>query len=250
MPPADHVTARTALSIAGHRVELTISVPRGNTTAKSLLPILRPLTDRIVDIAIERSLAEGRPISCKAGCGACCRQLVPISGTEAVRLSELVDELPEPRRTEIRARFAAAHEKLAQAGLVERLDAAPGQGKEALRSLGLDYFAVGVPCPFLEDESCSIYDERPHACREYLVTSPAEHCARPARDTVECVKMPGNPSVGLGWADTDPAAKTMRWVPLIRSLDWAPRHAHELPRRPGPDLVKTAFSRLTGDAID
>jgi Fe-S-cluster containining protein len=38
-----------------------------------------------------------------------------------------------------------------------------------------------MPCPFLEDESCSIHPDRPLVCREYLVTSPAELCAGPRR---------------------------------------------------------------------
>ncbi|MEO8777051.1 MAG: YkgJ family cysteine cluster protein [Rhodanobacter sp.] len=34
------------------------------------------------------------------------------------------------------------------------------------RQLGIDYLRQGVACPFLEQESCSIYDERPLACRK------------------------------------------------------------------------------------
>ena len=41
-----------------------------------------------------------------------------------------------------------------------------------MRILGREYFQLGIPCPFLEEESCSIYHDRPITCREYLVTSP------------------------------------------------------------------------------
>ncbi len=41
------------------------------------------------------------------------------------------------------------------------------------------YFHLGIACPFLEDESCSIHADRPISCREYLVTSPAVNCADP-----------------------------------------------------------------------
>ena len=49
---------------------------------------------------------------------------------------------------------------------------------------------MGVPCPFLEDESCSIHPERPLVCREYLVTSPAALCAGPTQEGVTPVAVP------------------------------------------------------------
>lgn len=41
--------------------------------------------------------------------------------------------------------------------------------------------------PFLEDDACSIHPHRPSVCREYLVTSPAEHCAELGRKLVKRV---------------------------------------------------------------
>jgi Fe-S-cluster containining protein len=250
MSNADTITAQTTLTIAGERVALEVTVPRGNARPAVLLPILRPLADRIVDIAVRRSEADGKPISCKAGCGACCKQLVPITATEAVRIDQVVAEMPEPRRTEVRARFASAEERFKQAGLLETLDGPPLRGKENLRQFGLTYFAAGVPCPFLEAESCSIYPERPLACREYLVTTPAERCARPTGEAIECVPMPGKPSNALSWAEKPDGADRPGWVPLVRALAWSDRHRQTLPKRPGPTLLKSAFSHLTGGGID
>ena len=58
------------------------------------------------------------------------------------------------------------------------------------REVSTGYFALGVACPFLEEESCSIHAERPLVCREYLVTSPAERCAGPAQEGVTPVAVP------------------------------------------------------------
>src|SRR5262249_44693347 len=129
-------------------------------------------------------------ISCKAGCGACCRQLVPISEVEARNIGELVNSLPEPRRSQICARFAEARHRLEKAGLLEKLLHPENWPKDERQATGTWYFEQGIACPFLEKESCSIYADRPIACREYLVTSPAEHCAHPSAETVRCVKMP------------------------------------------------------------
>ena len=49
------------------------------------------------------------------------------------------------------------------------------------------YLGLELACPFLEDDACSIYAERPSACREYLVSSPKELCARPLTEPVQAV---------------------------------------------------------------
>lgn len=48
----------------------------------------------------EQAAAGGRVVSCRKGCGACCRQLVPLAWSEAYQPGELVNALPEPRRTD------------------------------------------------------------------------------------------------------------------------------------------------------
>ena len=88
----------------------------------SLLPILHTLSDAVQNGVAEALESGGKRISCRSGCGACCRQLVPITEIEARRIAELIDSLPDPRGTEIRARFAAAVRRLDEAGLRERLE--------------------------------------------------------------------------------------------------------------------------------
>jgi Fe-S-cluster containining protein len=53
----------------------------------------------------------------------------------------------------------------------------------------MEYFSKGIPCPFLEDESCSIHENRPLICRQYLVTSPASHCRKPSAETISRVPL-------------------------------------------------------------
>lgn len=233
--PASTVTGNLELSIAGKRLQLELSVPRGPTRPVRLLAHFRALADTVVDIA-----CEGKSISCTKGCGACCRQLVPISAVEARRLRELLDELPEPRAAEIRARFASARERLAEAGLLEALLDPQRIGDEQAQAFGLEYFAHGIACPFLEDESCSIHRERPIACREYLVTSPAAHCARPTADTVERVAMPAK--VASAVRKLQPPT----WVPLIVAPEWADAHPDDSAPRPGPEIMGEFFGALSG----
>ena len=230
--------------MAGERLRIEMRVPAGRTRPAALLPLFRTVADEVVGIATKAAAAAGQTISCTKGCGACCRQLVPISAIEARRIRELVDQLPEPRRSEIRARFASATARLDAAGLLAALRA-PGEYTGAeLRALGLQYFAQGVACPFLEDESCSIHAERPVACREYLVTSLAEHCAQPSADNVTRVKVPAK--VARAVRELEPAAASdgVGWVPLIVALEWAEAHPDRSQPRSGQELAREFFTRL------
>jgi Fe-S-cluster containining protein len=240
--PGAVATATIRLSLGGEPVGLEVSVPAGPTHAGQLLPVFQGLTDVVVGVAVRAAKRAGHAISCQKGCGACCRQLVPLSESEARAVARLVEALPAPRRAEVRARFAAAGRRLAAAGLAEQLRHPGPATREALRPLGL-------ACPFLEDESCSIHPDRPLACREYLVTSSAEACARPTAETVRTVPLPAGVAAAVRAVDRQPAAGGAGWVPLVLALEWAAEHPEEPPARPGPALLQEVFARLAGKAV-
>src|SRR4051812_28384908 len=122
MPDAPEFISGTAdLSLAGYQLKIQMEVPTGRKRPIHLLPLFNSVANALIDVAETMVAEQGRSITCKKGCGACCRQLVPISLSEAHRLRELVNELPEPRRSEVRARFSAARARLAETGLLELL---------------------------------------------------------------------------------------------------------------------------------
>ncbi len=103
MPTPEFLTANLMLSLSGERVRVEMTVPSGAVGLREILPACRSLTEAIVASAEKAEAAEGRHVSCRKGCGACCRQLVPISEVEARQIRDLVDDLHEPRRSEVRA---------------------------------------------------------------------------------------------------------------------------------------------------
>jgi hypothetical protein len=105
----------------------------------------------------------------------------------------------------------------------------------------LSYFRAGVPCPFLEDESCSIHPNRPLACREYLVTSPAANCDNRTAGAVKCVPIPAR--VGSAVRSIDKTTSS-GWVPLVLALEWAGRHGEDRPVRPGPDWLRELLEKI------
>jgi len=245
MPDQDQLTASAVLSVCGTKIELDIAVPSGPTVPSRLLPVFRAIADAVVAAAVEEAEGAGLAISCRRGCGACCRQLVPISRLEARQLAKLVDEAEGKRKLELVTRFERARETLQTAGLLSKLQSTEGMTAEERTQLGLEYFRQRIACPFLEEESCSIYSERPIACREYLVTSPAQNCANPSPKTVKCVSVPLEVSKAVRSFDAE-ERDADRWVPLTLALDWAGTHRESETSRPGAELIRELFSKLTG----
>lgn len=240
------VEINVKFKVSGTSIEARLPVPTGPTRPVELLPILHGLTNIVMDIATKEAEAGGEQISCKKGCGACCRQLAPVTGFEARRLRDLVDEMPEPRQSQVKARFADVKERLQKAGLYDKLLSPEKFTDAEIRPLGLEYFQQGIPCPFLEEESCSIHPDRPIKCREYLVTSPAENCSKPTPESVHCIELPGKVSDAAFRIDLKPDARMVGWVPISLALDWAESHPDDSIPKAGPDLLRDVFNELTG----
>lgn len=241
----DHVTVRAGMKVWDDDVEMEMTLPAGPARLESLLPAFQRIADGLVSLGAERAGAEGRTVSCRKGCGACCRQIVPISEVEARRIGRVVDEMPEPRRAEIRARFQRARERLAEAGLLSKLENRESFLEGEFASVGLAYFHLAIACPFLEDESCSIHADRPISCREYLVTSPASNCADPKPGIIDRVELPAMVWTALARAGSSgPPGRFPAWVPLVLAPDWASEHPDESEPRPVEDLVRGVFTEL------
>ncbi|MCC6128911.1 MAG: YkgJ family cysteine cluster protein [Acidobacteria bacterium] len=222
-PAFRHLSAR--LSVSGEPVQLELEVPAGPVHPVRLLPSLQAAANAFVDAAEKAVQRAGLSVSCQKGCGACCRQLVPIAPSEARALALLVEELPDERRKRVLSRFQDAGTALEGAGLRRTLLPGPDLTKETSREVGLSYFHLRIACPFLEDESCSIHPDRPLACREYLVTSPSGLCADPAPERIETVPMPVKLSTGLQRVSR--SWEGQAWLPLVLALEWVEEHPEE-----------------------
>jgi hypothetical protein len=116
---------------------------------------------------------------------------------------------------------------------------------EELDPINQSYYALKIPCPYLEDEMCSIYESRPSACRELLVTSPAELCQDFVRNPVTPlpVSMRITSILGLVWGtltDSPP-----RLIPLPVALEWVERHEEESQRTwPGSSLLDQVLDHM------
>ena len=240
------VSGQITLSMNGAQIEMQMTVPAKPVKPMRMLPIFQAMASSFVDTSIEEIEAQGKKISCKAGCGACCRQAVPLAEIEAYQIAELVENMEEPRRSEIKQKFAEACRHFHETNWFERMDEYSKLSHEERQTVVLEYFYDGIPCPFLENESCSIHAVRPLACREYLVTSPAENCAKPSADTVDLVKLMVQPSKILRETARSENLQKINFVPLIRALEWARDFPEKMPEKKGTEWVTDFVEKLTG----
>lgn len=238
------VTGKVQISLFGSPVEMEMTVPAKPVKPRRMLPIFQAVTSSFVDLGVSEVEKQGEKISCKAGCGACCRQPVPLAEIEAFQLAELVENMPEPRRGEIKRRFAEGVRRFNDNKWFERMEHYPEMTTKERQEIIMEYFYEGVACPFLEDESCSIHPNRPLSCREYLVTSPAENCARPTADTIKQIKFKLRPSLTLLEIVPSKNMSKSFFVPMIQALEHAEKYNDNTDEKTGVTWMAEFFRNL------
>src|SRR5205085_130463 len=123
-------------------------------TAAEAFGLLEEARERLTLPVLQDLERAGQTISCRAGCSACCRQLVVVSPLEAIAIGEHVRRLPPATRRKLEE----AHRRHAQtisrrpalARQLGRFRAAAGylETGEA-DTLEKAYWAEQLPCPFL-----------------------------------------------------------------------------------------------------
>lgn len=250
--PNQTATVRIALHVLGERITVEATRPADPARLDELLPFLRAIDDAVVDQAVRHAEKDGHKVSCQKGCSACCRaQPVPVTPPETYALLRLVESFPEPRSTTVRQRFAERVQRLRAAGLADHyLQRDPTLGLAAAREIAERYFALGLVCPFLEEDACSIYADRPFVCRQYLVTSPAELCSDLFHNPVRQVKMP-IAAAGASLRTTEAVLGTPQYtVPLVLALEYAEAHRAELEQTHAAAPVAERWVKAMFDKAD
>jgi hypothetical protein len=125
-------------------------------------------------------------------------------------------------RAVVEQRFSRACRALEEART--RTSGASPDDREAVP---LAYFEQAVACPFLEDESCSIHRHRPSVCREYLVTSPAEHCDLRTKKPIARIPVAVRLREALARLTANLLDGSFEVIPLPMALEWATAHHEE-----------------------
>ena len=231
MPAARRI--ELVLRIDGEPLPVSAPQPPARGRLDELLPAMQAIDNAAIGHAIRKAEAAGKQVTCAKGCSACCRaQPVPVTPPEAHALLLLVEAMPAARRREVEARFADRVARLREAGLADGfLHRDPALDADGARTLARDYFALGLVCPFLQDDACSIHPQRPFVCRQYLVTSDPALCADPFANPVDVVPMPLQAATAMLSAAAQTMATPQHTVPLTLALEHARAQREALRQR-------------------
>lgn len=236
--------------IGGRSVAIELTVPSKPVKPQRMLPVFQGMSDLFVEMGEKAARAAGEKSSCRKGCAACCRQPIPLAEIETHRIAELVESMSDPQRTEIKKRFENAWHHFAEIGWFDRLDTAAYASGEERQRLAAEYYYENVSCPFLENESCLIHENRPLVCREYLVTSPAEYCFTLSGEKIKLLSLPAKPSETVRQiTNSENLNRVVNFVPLVLALEWTKRYPDEFPENTGEQWMAKFFTSLTKSEI-
>lgn len=240
--------AKVHLRVLGRDREVVSHVPSGNAAVTALLPLAREIVAAVTSAAEEDAATRGERASCAKGCAACCRQMVPVSAVEASALVAWIERQPSARQARVRKRFASAITRLEEGGL---LDARAPKGRSALAvsaspegsawdRAAKAYLALQVACPFLEEEVCGVYADRPMACREYAAITTPAWCGE---DTERVRTLPRPVYLGEALAATEAALNggDGMQIPLVLALEWVKVHGARVQRVHDTEKMFHAF---------
>lgn len=172
---------RLVADVFGEGVELVISVKEERARLADIVPLARAVSSKITGKVGEIVQLSGATIPCGKGCSACCNYLVPLALPEVFRLREEVLQMPLVRQLLIEQGCLSAARRILDKeppALFSELRSAGSadSAAELLSTASRWYSDFELACPFLYRCMCTIYEERPMACREYSVTCCSRAC--------------------------------------------------------------------------
>ena len=161
------------IHVYGKPLRFRIGVRDWETPMSALVPVARVICDELLNAALDDHLfSKKETISCRKGCAACCSYLVALSMPEVFRLRQEFSQMPADDRIPIlKSCVYAARKILKQENTGPHINEYSG-----LQQISDWYMGLNLQCPLLKNGLCSIYDQRPLACREYFVQSPPDWC--------------------------------------------------------------------------
>lgn len=182
------------LDILGKELNFSFDVGQEQARLADIVPLARTICTKITQVVVESIRSEGGRIPCCKGCASCCGPyLVPLSIPEALWLKEEISAAPSDRHESMfKACLLASQRILSQKppeSFIDKTKKLSHANPVDLNLVSDWYSSFKLPCPFLNKNECTIYEQRPLACREHFVNGSSEVC-RGRQGIAEVVKMP------------------------------------------------------------
>lgn len=145
----------------------------------------REQNKEIMSKLIKDAKLRGEYVTCHIGCSFCCVEQIKASLQECETIVYYLYKHERALRSFLRE-YPQWHSELSRhEAIIEKLSqlfnetVQSGFSEESTRAYvqqGTVYASLNIPCPFLEDSKCLIYEVRPYVCANLVATTPAEWC--------------------------------------------------------------------------
>ncbi|OQA02503.1 MAG: hypothetical protein BWY69_01056 [Planctomycetes bacterium ADurb.Bin401] len=168
---------RFETKIFGKTLDFSINVTGQEATLSDIVPAARKISDKIICAIMQGLNEDGINVPCRKGCCSCCSSLIPMPIPEVFRMREELLSMPNKSSNRIlRRSINSAVRILKKTNRSEYLKDFSKPGKNSLNDLNKWYGELHEVCPLLSGGVCMLYEQRPIACREHIVTGTAEMC--------------------------------------------------------------------------
>ena len=210
------------LDILGKMASFRIGVAQGQAGLADIVPLARTFSTKLVLMVLDRLREDGEVVPCRKGCSACCSYLIPLSVPEVFCLREEFLTMPAKHKTAVlQACFDTAKTILDKRLREFGIDELAKKQQLQIGRLSKWYAGFKLSCPFLSDGLCMIYEQRPLACCEHIVTGSAVSCGAEETNEPEVVRMPVSVLEALGQLTAVLESSEIEAVMLPLALPWA-----------------------------
>ncbi len=167
------------------------SFPR-TLTVDDAVRITAHLHDEMDEFASARAEAARRalrPLACKAGCNACCEELVMVFRPEAVRVARWLELAGNAAAKQaFLAAYPAWKARVGDASARHAAVFASGDDA-AFLAVHVEQWQKRILCAFNQGGKCTVYPVRPLLCRDAHAIGTADHCAGDDTSGIPPVRM-------------------------------------------------------------
>lgn len=227
------------LTVEGKTIPFAINVTAENATLADIVPAARKLSSKIAIAVRERITENNQSVPCQKGCSACCSSLIPLSVPEVFRLSEEFLAMPSERSNHLLRNCIATAEKiLSKAKRTACMESFSKNAKTGTSQINKWYGDLKLACPFLCENLCVLYEERPLACREHIVTGSSDSCQNGRKCRPNVAAMPVSVLEAMGQLASELEGTDVEAIMLPFSLAWVQDNIDRAERRwPAKDMV-------------
>ena len=212
------------LDVFEERVHEHIGFRDCPATLADITPVARVLSTKIVRCVERKAAGTGFAVPCHKGCAACCQYLISLSVPEAFRLVREIMMMPMSQREKIMNRCFQISQwfqkQLGTCYTAKKPSNGDNLNPQQLKEISEWYFREGISCPFLCNDECTIYNQRPMVCREHLVAGSTSPCGNNGASNLPKVQIPVRIEIALKLMTSKLEQAKQESVALPCIFDW------------------------------